>query len=117
MEMHERRAVVTKGKRGAAKPIFGKGEILRTLGGGAQREEMTERYLRLGQEAKRDPAGEELRFDIGVARDRPVLRGNIIGDARLPSVECRAAIDAALCPPTFEVDQLVRLVRSVEQHL
>src|SRR5687767_11460751 len=70
----------------------------------------------LGQKAKRDPAGEELRLDIGVARDRAVLRGDVIGNAGLPGIEGYAAIEAPLLPPAFEVDQLVGLLGRVEQH-
>ena len=109
--------MVAERKRSASKPIFAKGKVLGALGGGAERQEMAERRLRLGQEAKRDPAGEELSLDIGVARDRTVLGGDVVGDARLPGIERNAAIEAPLLPPAFEVDQLVWLVRRIEQHL
>jgi len=55
--MHECRTIVAKRESGASKPIFAKGKTLGALGGGAKRLEVTERNLRLGQEAKRDPAG------------------------------------------------------------
>ena len=78
---------------------------------------MSKRRLGLRQKAQGDPTGEELRLNIGVARDRAVLRGDFIGNARLSGVERDAAIEAPLAPPAFEVDQLVRLARRIEQHL
>ncbi len=78
---------------------------------------MRERRLRLGQESQSDPAGEEFGFDIGVAGDRTVLGGDLIGDARLAGVQRRAAIEAPLAPPAFGVDQPIRLARRVEHRL
>ncbi len=48
----------------------------------AQRGEMAHGRMRLVQEAQRDPASEELGLDIGVAGDKPMLGGDLIGDAR-----------------------------------
>ena len=67
MEMHEGRPAVPEGKRRAAKPIFGKGKILRALGGGAKRMEVLERRRGLAQEAERDPPRQELGLDISIA--------------------------------------------------
>ena len=71
----------------------------------------------LAQEAQRDPAGEELGLDIGVAGDEAVLGGDLIGRARLPVIQRAAAIDAPLGPPIVEIEQDVRLARRIEQHL
>ena len=117
VEMHERRATVAESKRRAAEPVFGKSDLLRALGGGAQRQEMPQRRLRLVEEAQRDPAGEELRLDIIVARDRPVLGRDHVGDARLPGIERDTAIEAPFAPPPVGIDQLGLLARRIEQHL
>ena len=71
----------------------------------------------LTQEAQRDPASEELGLDIGVAGDKPMLGGDLIGRARLSVIQRAAAIDAPLGPPIVEVEQDIRLARRIEQHL
>ena len=38
--------------------------------------------MRIAEEAQRDPAGEELGLDIGVAGDQAVLGGDLVGDVR-----------------------------------
>ncbi len=117
VEMDDGRVLVAEGERGAAKPIFAKGNALGAGGDAAQRQEMAQGGVRIVQEAQRDPACQELGFDIAVARDEPVLGSDVVGDLRLPVVERAAAVDAPLGPPIVEVEKNVRLARRIEQHL
>src|SRR5215831_18348574 len=83
----------------------------------AERSATMQRGVGLVQETQRNPAGEKLGFDIGIARDEAVLVGDLIGNARLAGVERSAAVHATLDPPVVEVEQDVRLTRRIEQHL
>src|SRR4029450_8563393 len=71
----------------------------------------------LVQEAQGDPAGEKLRFDIGIARDEAVLGGNLVSDAGLAGVERGATVPATLDPPIVEIEKDVGLARRIKQHL
>ena len=102
----------------AAEPIFAECDALRAGRGGSQRGKCCIARVRLGQEAQRDPAGEEFGLDIGVAGHQAhAWLGDLVGDAGLSVVQCAAAIDAPLRPPIVEVEQDVRLARRIEQHL
>ena len=105
--MHGGGAGIAERERRAAKPVFAEGDALRTFRRGAQRMKMLERGVGLVEEPERDPAGEEVRLDIGVARNEPVLGGDVIGDARLTGVQRDAAIEAPLLPPSVEIDELL----------
>ena len=83
----------------------------------AQRREMPQGGVRIAEEAQRDPAGEKLRFDIGIAGHQAVLGGDLVGDAGMAVVQRAATIDAPLGPPIVEVEQDVGLARRIEQHL
>src|SRR5262249_38850462 len=78
---------------------------------------MMQRGVGLVQETQRNPAGEKLGFDIGIARDEAVFGGDLIGKAPLAGVERSAAVPAPLNPPIVEVEKDVRLPRRTEQHL
>ena len=65
-EIIGRRAVVAQCGSRAPEPIFGKRDRLRALSFDACGEEMAKCVVGLVQETQRDPAGKELRFDIGL---------------------------------------------------
>ena len=85
--MDDGRAAVAERERGAAEPIFAERDALRAGRRAAQRKEVAQGVIGLVQESQRDPAGEELRLDIGVARDEPVLDGDLVGDRGLPGIQ------------------------------
>ena len=78
---------------------------------------MLQRQIGIVEEPQSDPAGKEFGFDEIVAGYQPVLGRDLVGDFRVPVIECAAATDAPLDPPIVEIEQNVGLARRIEQHL
>ena len=80
-------AAVAERERCPAEPIFAERDALGAGRSASQRNEVAQGSFGSARNRERDPAGEELRLDVGVARHEPVFLGDLVGDAGLSGVQ------------------------------